>query len=115
MKTYIIFFIFLTIAAAQQVNMITGKATNWIDYPESLIRTGVYIDVDLTAFNLAKNPLVFTSLAGVNTHWIVTGMTSIYNLSPKGFRVYLKRSDQVPLTKAIVTALNYTLMYQVIP
>jgi len=42
-------------------------------------------------------------------------MTSIYNLSPKGFRVYLKRSDQTPLTKAIVTALNYTLIYQVIP
>jgi len=107
MKTYIIFFIFLTIAAAQQVNVITGKTTSW-NYE-------VYTDVDLTAFNLAKNPLVITSLTGVNAHWEFTGMTSIYNLSPKGFRVYLKHLDQIPLTNANATALNYTLMYQVIP
>ncbi len=76
----------------------SGRTNKWIDYPESPQYTGIYVDVDISALKLKNIPLVFTTLTGTSTHWHTTGVTSVYNMTKDGFRVYLRYSNLIPLT-----------------
>lgn len=39
-----------------------------------------------------KTPMVFPTITGTSDFWHITGVNSIYNLSAKGFRIYIKNS-----------------------
>jgi len=66
----------------------TGRdTTNWLDYSGRL--NGVYLDVDMTSCGFVKVPTVTTSIEGTTHHWMVTGTSSVYNVQPSKFRIYL--------------------------
>ena len=71
---------------------IFGYASNWVNYDNSCIGRGIYIDVDFSEENFKTVPMIFPTLTGTSGHWATTGVTSIYNLSTKGFRIYLRHS-----------------------
>ena len=66
---------------------------------------GVYIDVPVQSTTPAFPyiPDYHTTLHGSLGHWITTGVTSIYNATPTGFRVYVRRADGGPLTPTDAT------------
>jgi Zn-dependent M28 family amino/carboxypeptidase len=75
----------------------TPGSTNWQPYGGD---TGVYLDVDTSAGKFTTTPGYITSLGGISSHWATTGATSIYDVTPNGFRVYVRWSDGSALTPA---------------
>ena len=75
----------------------TPGSTSWQAYSGN---TGVYLDVDTSAGKFATTPKYTTSLGGSSSHWATTGVTSIYNATPTGFRVYVRWSNGSSLTPA---------------
>ena len=63
---------------------------------------GIYVDVDTSPCNFSANtPVVYTtSLSGDNNHWATTGSTSLYKVTHKGFRVYIRWIDGGALNAA---------------
>jgi hypothetical protein len=78
-----------------------GTTPSWQSYtgPDG---PGIYIDVPVqsTSPPLPYTPTYSPTLHGTQAQWVVTGVTSIYNATPTGFRIYLRRSDGGPLTPA---------------
>lgn len=73
-----------------------NSTANWkADTQEIMIdglivpRSCIYVDVHLDSLNLNKPPFVTTFLSGRKNHFEARGVTSIYRLSEKGFRVYI--------------------------
>ena len=64
-----------------------GTSDDWKNYTGS--NSGIKIDVDLSSLNLANTPSVSTYLTCKTKCWTVSGTTNLYNLSNKGFQVYL--------------------------
>jgi hypothetical protein len=62
-----------------------GNSTKWTAY-----LNGIYTDVNTTSLGLKKIPAIATTLSCWGSCWAVTGATSLYNLTPNGFRVYLR-------------------------
>ncbi len=75
----------------------TPGSTNWQAYVGN---TGIYVDVDTSAGKFTSTPRYFTTFGGNSSHWGTTGVTSIYNATPTGFRVYVRWSDGSTLTPA---------------
>jgi hypothetical protein len=75
----------------------TPGSTNWQPYSGN---TGVYLDVDTSAGKFTTTPKYLTSLGGTSSHWAATGVTSIYDATPTGFRVYVRWSNGSALTPA---------------
>jgi hypothetical protein len=72
------------------------------------------LDVDLKGYKFTQPPMVFTSLTGISEHFTVTGVTSIYDLTKDGFRVYMKHSTRnLNLSKA--SEYQYVLNYIIVP
>ena len=63
------------------------KTTDWIQVPFNL--GGMYIDVNFTECGFARVPVVTTSLEGDGDHWRIVGITSVYNTTTSGFRVFV--------------------------
>jgi hypothetical protein len=81
--------------------------TNWKDYylPEGSDNiAGIYVDVDTSGAKFTKTPVYVTSLGGADEHWKTTGATSIYQATPKGFRVYIRWAP-VPPPSTLTAAL----------
>ena len=74
----------------------TPGGTDWKPYSG----TGVYVDVDTSASGFTVTPEYFTSIGGESSHWATTGVTSIYNATKTGFRVYVRWSNGSSLTPA---------------
>ena len=74
----------------------TPGSTNWQVYGA----TGLYLDVDTSAGKFTTAPKYITSIGGVSSHWATTGATSVYNVTPTGFRVYVRFSDGSAITPA---------------
>jgi hypothetical protein len=72
---------------------------DWMTYHTG---NGVYVDVNTAAAGFKSIPHYVVSLYGKSQHWAVTGVTSIYNASISGFRVYLRWSvsGNIPLNAA---------------
>jgi hypothetical protein len=51
--------------------------------------TGAYIDMDTSGANFEKDFAIVTSVAATTAHWRVFGGSSVFQLSRKGFRLYL--------------------------
>lgn len=49
----------------------------------------VYVDVDTTVAGFSSNPFILSTLGGSGWHWKTYGATSIYDLTPTSFRVYV--------------------------
>ena len=64
-------------------------STNWEVYSDN----GIYTDVDTSAANFTQVPTYFTSLGGDSQHWASIKATSTYSPTVKGFRVYLKFTE----------------------
>lgn len=79
-------------------NVISGSSNDWKQYTDN----GIYVDIDTSKYGL-ENPVYFTSLSGISDHWLTTGATSLYNVSNKGFRVYIHYPDK----NIMETAKNY--------
>jgi hypothetical protein len=61
---------------------------------------GVSIWVDTTEAGFPYDSLVsyVCSLTGKQRQWVTTGGSCVYEDTPRGFRVYVRRSDGGPLT-----------------
>ncbi len=66
-----------------------GKASNWQPYGSSSTN-GIYVDIDFSILDLSKTPGISTTLQCTSTCWTVDGVTSHYNVTNSGFRVYLR-------------------------
>jgi len=75
----------------------TPGSTNWQPYSGT---AGIYLDVDTSAAKFTKTPRYIATIGGNSSHWTTTGISSIYNATPNGFRVYLRWSDGSALTPA---------------
>lgn len=66
---------------------------------------GVYLDVDTTAAKFSTTPTYVITLSGPggNMWFSGGGASSVYDPTPTGFRVYLRRSDSAALPVQTVT------------
>jgi hypothetical protein len=66
---------------------------------------GVGLDVDTSSAKFSGTPTYVISLSGPGGNmWLTTGGSSaVYEPTPKGFKVYLRRADGQPLPVKIVT------------
>lgn len=71
------------------LKVVCGRSTpaDWVTYGTT--NETVYVDVDMSAAAFATNPNIVTSIYGVQQHWKTYGATSIYDLTPTSFRVYV--------------------------
>lgn len=51
---------------------------------------GIFVDVNIAQYNLKNQPFVNTFLTGENNMWELSGVSAIYELSNKGFKVYVR-------------------------
>ena len=65
-------------------------ATAWVDYDPARPNFGIYVEVDISSCGFTEPPVVVTSIHGDSVHWELTGPSSVYMLTPKRFRVYVK-------------------------
>uniref|UniRef100_UPI0040577942 hypothetical protein n=1 Tax=Candidatus Electronema sp. TaxID=2698783 RepID=UPI0040577942 len=87
---------------AAPILVCTGK-TEPKDWDTLSNGRGIYVEVDLRNEGFGDidiNPIsVVTSLGGENNHWATTGASSVYNLTEKGFTVYVRWIDGGPLNR----------------
>ncbi|SHF33531.1 hypothetical protein [Vibrio gazogenes] len=84
----------------------TSGDTSWQQYPNG---AGIYVDIDTSACELTSMPTYMTSMNGNNTHWEVTGTTSIYNATETGFRVYIRYTNGRALTPATANGFQWSI------
>jgi hypothetical protein len=74
----------------------TAPGQGWQQHGEA----GVYLDVDTSSAKFDSTPTYGVSLGGPGGNmWETTGgASSVYNPTPKSFRVHLKRADGKPLS-----------------
>ncbi|BAZ32339.1 hypothetical protein NIES4074_48410 [Cylindrospermum sp. NIES-4074] len=62
-------------------------ATNWQAYGTF----GIYVDIDTSAAGFTKVPVYVTSIGGPGgNHWGTTGASSVYDVTPKSFRIFIR-------------------------
>ncbi|WP_162795794.1 hypothetical protein [Nonomuraea lactucae] len=74
----------------------TAPGQGWDNY----YGTGICIDVDTSSARFSGTPVYTASIGGLAHHWLLSGMNAIYDSSPTGFRLYLRRSDGTHLEPA---------------
>jgi hypothetical protein len=68
----------------------TPLGLEWQQYENN---AGVFIDVNTEGYHFSTTPVYVTALHGTSHHWATTGGSSVYNPTPTGFRVYIRRPD----------------------
>ena len=86
--------------------------TAWQQYFDG---AGVFVDVDTSLAGFTTTPIYITSLGGTNAHWGTTGATSIYDPTPKGFRVFVRWSGGNPLTPAMANQYGWHINWIAVP
>jgi hypothetical protein len=103
-------------ALLQTVQVASGSTpvgnTAWQQYPDG---EGIFLDVDTSSFGFETTPIYITSLGGKSGHWGTTGATSIYDPTPKGFRVYVRHSTGGVLTPAGANQLGWHINWIAVP
>lgn len=83
------------------------KPEDWINYySDKLNCQGIEVYVDISQYGLEKEPVIITSLHGDSDHWILTGGSSPYNITTKGFKIYIPN-----ITCADALMFNYRIHY----
>lgn len=60
--------------------------TNWKVWNKGII----YVDVDTSAAGFTNTPVYVVSIGGISQHWKTTGGNAPYQVTAKGFRLYVK-------------------------
>lgn len=82
-----------------------GTESNWQpNGPNS-----VYLDVDTSAAGFTGNPVYVTSLSCDDRCFATTGGSSIYSPTPTGFRIFVRFTDDSPLTPAIANGFTWVI------
>jgi hypothetical protein len=55
----------------------------------------------------------YLTLHGTSTHWDVIGYNSIYESTPKGFRVYIRYSSDAPMNLTTSSSYGFKLKYAI--
>jgi hypothetical protein len=86
-------------------------ATNWQTWGNdtyALSNRGIFVDIDTSAAGFTQTPVYVTSIHGDTEHWAVTGSSSVYNATSKGFRIYIRidtgYDGAAPMPKYATTA-----------
>ena len=73
--------------------MVVGQGVtdpnDWVDYGN----LGIYVDVNTSACGFTQTPHYLVTLESITnrgSHWYVSGVPSVYNVTPTGFRVYIR-------------------------
>ena len=96
-------------ALDETTQLCTGESNpaDWLDYSQP---GSMYTEVDMSHCGFVDNPTVITSLHGDSAHWTVEGPSSVYNVTPTGFRVYLQ-DDDVTVDSAYATSRNWRIQF----
>lgn len=62
--------------------------------------SGIVINIDLSKCGFKSTPICIANLHGTSSHWATTGGSSPYNISNKGFSIYVRYSSDGALTPA---------------
>ena len=74
----------------QEVGVVSTSGEKLIEIQNTLV-----INIDFSELNLEKKPFVTIFLSGKTNHWEAKGITAIYSLTKKGFRVYIYYRDGI--------------------
>ncbi|WP_271783259.1 T9SS type A sorting domain-containing protein [Aquimarina algiphila] len=103
--TILTVFSFIIIQAQVKIGQGVTSPDDWVDYNT----TGIYVDINTSAcgFNTTPHYLVtLESTTNKGFHWYISGTPSLYNVTPTGFRVYLRWTD-APSDLPTVGSLNF--------
>ncbi|MDD5090372.1 MAG: hypothetical protein PHQ23_05595 [Candidatus Wallbacteria bacterium] len=98
------------IAQKIMVGKTPPETTAWEAYNSSTI----YTDVTFPANSFAESPYVFTELGGTLMHYYCVGMTSLYNLTKDGFRIYISYKDGSSLTPSVATVNSWHIIWMAV-
>jgi hypothetical protein len=70
-----------------------GRTPPGLDWQQYSNNAGVFIDVNTEGYHFGTTPVYVTALHGRSHHWATTGGSSVYNPTPTGFRVYIRKPD----------------------
>jgi hypothetical protein len=104
-------------AIFQTVQVASGSTpvgnTAWQQHSDG---ESIFLDVDTSSSGFENTPIYITSLGGNSGHWATTGATSIYDPTPKGFRVYVRHySTGGVLTPAGANQLGWHINWIAVP
>ena len=54
---------------------------------------GIFVQVNTSGCGFPTTPHYIATLEAAGSHWVMSGVSSIYNASPTGFRVYIRFTD----------------------
>jgi hypothetical protein len=81
----------------------TPGATNWQVHSTKEGPPAIYLDVDTSAASFTTTPVYVTSIGGNGDHWRTTGGSSVYQATPRGFRVYIRWERKSESTTQVLT------------
>jgi hypothetical protein len=86
--------VFCLVVVQGQVKIGQGVTSpnDWVDYNTA----GIYVDVNTSACGFQTTPHYLVTLESISNkgyHWYISGTPSLYNITPTGFRVYLRWTD----------------------
>jgi hypothetical protein len=81
-----------------------GK-TNWKVYKNKA--EGIFVEVDTSDKKFTKTPNYVISIHGDDNHWNILGTASVYDPTPKGFKVYLRWKEGDDLTPGYANERNW--------
>jgi hypothetical protein len=87
----------------------------YFDQGAGVFEQGVFVDVDTSSAGFTTTPIYITSIGGNSSHWVTTGATSIYNPTPRGFRVYVRYSTGQPITPQEANQLGWHINWIAVP
>jgi len=70
----------------------TSDISKWVDYAASSLKT-IYVDVDTSQCAYKSTPIYVTSMGGRSNHWKTHGTSEVYEPTPNGFRIYIRKMD----------------------
>ena len=88
----------------------TGGGAGWIQHSATTIR----INVNTAGCAFTGNPMYFTSIGGIGSHFELVGAAAIYSPTATGFILYIDKSDGTALTTADASAGNWSINWQAI-
>lgn len=91
--------------SGQRICSGVAPAEDWVVYNTDWIT----MVVDTSACGFTGVPSYFTTLNGTTSHWVTTGITSIYDPSETQFQVYLHSTSEASLSPAQAVSRGYTI------